>query len=87
MGWRDEEVGWVRLVEWRWVCGGEVGRWDVDGRRLGGCGVVGGMAGCLRCGWCEVAGGEVIREEGEGSACWVEKRNGGRWWWMAVGGW
>ena len=50
--------------------------------------VVGGVAGCLRGGRCEVVGGEVIiREEGEGNACWVEKGNGGRWWWMVVGGW
>ena len=45
MGWRDEEVGWMRLVGWRWVRGGEVGMWDVDGWKLSGCGVVGRVSG------------------------------------------
>ena len=63
--WRIEEVGWLRMVVWRWMCGGGVGRWGVGGWRLGGCGMVGWEGGWER--WVgEVDGAEVIWEEGNG---------------------
>ena len=42
---QGEEVAWLGLAGWRWMCGGEMVRWDVDGWRLGAVGAVEGVAG------------------------------------------
>ena len=63
---QGEELGWLGLAGWRWMCGGEVARWDVDGWRCAP-GAVEGVAEWLRDGWDEVGGGEAIKETGKGS--------------------